>query len=573
MKYIYKILILSGLLFFAACSEFDENLENPIEVTPDNVNVNDLYNSVQLSMGGIPSATWYFPASYARMVAQTSSFQYVDSQGPNSFNGIWTNVYANLWTDIQILEGIAEERGLAIHEGTAKVMKAYSMMVMVDMFGDIPFSDATQGVDIISPTAQSGAEVYAAAVALLDEAIALLGTADAPPLNYDNFYDGDASKWIAAANTLKLRAAVTTRLIDPSGSASTINSLITQDIIDTEDEDFQVNFGSNRENPNSRHPLYNNSYENTDGDYMSNYYMWMLRADKLDDNGNPVVDPRIRYYFYRQVEKADELDGTVYSCFYSVFPTDTDARPAHYDAVDPRLPYCISFPGDGYFGRDHLNFEGIPPDGPLRTIYGLYPAGGQFDDNSFTSQQQTGVTGALGQGIWPIMLASFTDFMRAEAALTLGTNDDPRALLESGMRKSIAKVQGFADRDPNSFTRQIDQRGTLISVEDAFVPDADEVDAYVDFVLSRYDAADADGKLDILMREYYISLWGNGIEAYNMYRRTGKPNNMMPALEANPGEFVRSFLYPAVNVDRNANATQKSVTDRVFWDDGSINLY
>ena len=58
-----------------------------------------------------------------------------------------------------------------------------------------------------------------------------------------------------------------------------------------------------------------------------------------------------------------------------------------------------------------------------------------------------------------------------------------------------------------------------------------------------------------------------------MYRRTGKPNNMAPALESAPGEFVRSFFYPAVNVNRNQNATQKSVAERVFWDDGSANLY
>jgi len=534
--------------------------------------VNDLYNRIQLDMGFIMDNAWYQPASTARMISNTSAYQYENAHNQQSFNGFWTNIYEGVWTDIDALTPIAQERGLAIHEGTAKVLKAYTMFLLVDVFGDVPFTDATKGTDVISPTADNGASVYAAAIALLDEAIALLQTPDAPPLAYDNFYDGNTANWIAFANTLKLRAAVTTRLVDPSAS-STINSLIGQNLIDTPAEDFQFSYGTNRNNPNSRHPRYNNSYEVNDGDYMSNYYMWLLRADKLDANGNPVVDPRIRYYFYRQVEKADELSINEYSCHFSNFP-DQSAKPSYYDAVDSQLPYCIAFPGDGYLGRDHMNNEGIPPDGPLRTVYGLYPFGGLFDNNSFDNQQQQGVTGAKGQGIWPIMLSSYTDFLRAEAALTLGTNDDARALLKSGMEKSIAKVQGFESRDPATFNGQINQRGVLIGVREAFVPTSADVQEYVDYVLAQYDAAGADGKLDILMKEYYIALWGNGVEAYNMYRRTGKPNNMAPPLELDPGQFTRSFYYPQVNVDRNASMSQKaSHTVPVFWDNGSVNLY
>ncbi|PIQ47394.1 MAG: SusD/RagB family nutrient-binding outer membrane lipoprotein, partial [Cytophagales bacterium CG12_big_fil_rev_8_21_14_0_65_40_12] len=378
--------------------------------------------------------------------------------------------------------------------------------------------------------------------------------------------------WITFAKTLKLRAALTTKLVAAAEATSIINSIVSGgDFIDTAAEDFQFSYGTTRVNPNSRHPLYNNSYETNDGDYMSNYYMWLLRADK-EDAGVPVVDPRIRYYFYRQVENAEIQSSTTHSCHFSNTP-DQNAKPAWYTAIDPRLPYCIAFPGDGYWGRDHLNNEGIPPDGNIRTIYGLYPAGGLFDENSFDDQQQSGVTGARGQGIWPVMLASYVDFMRAEAALTLGTTDNARTLLESGIRKSIAKVQGFSSRDAATFTKQINQRGTLISVRDAFVPTAGDVDDYVNFVLASYDAADQDGKLNIVMKEYYIALWGNGIESYNMYRRTGKPNNMAPALESAPGPFMSSYFYPADYVNRNQNATQKLITDRVFWDNGSVTVY
>jgi hypothetical protein len=303
-------------------------------------------------------------------------------------------------------------------------------------------------------------------------------------------------------------------------------------------------------------------YESDDGDYMSNYYMWTLAAEK------PMPDPRVRYYFYRQVEDSEALDRNEYSCHFSNFP-DQDFKPAHYEAVDPNIPYCYGAT-NGYFGRDHLNNEGIPPDGQLRTVYGLYPIGGQFDDETFASgvPQSLGTTGGLGQGIQPLMLASFVDFLRAEAALTLGTNDNPRALLEGGIRKSMAKVRSFEGLVSSTLSQSIEIRGGGTSTVGAlYAMTDDDINEYVTYVLGQYDAAS--NKLDVVMKEYYIALWGNGLEAYNMYRRTCLPSNMAPSLEPSPGGFYRSFFYPFDYIVRNANATQKVVTEPVFWDNNA----
>jgi hypothetical protein len=150
----------------------------------------------------------------------------------------------------------------------------------------------------------------------------------------------------------------------------------------------------------------------------------------------------------------------------------------------------------------------------------------------------------------------FTDFTRAELALTLGVTGDPRALLESGVRKSITRVLRFP---------------TELGVSPAptqGVPTTAQIDAYVRYVLEQYDAATTnDAKLDVVLKEYYIALWGNGFEAYNMYRRTCRPRNLQPAISANPGGFIRSFLYPSNFVNLNINAKQKpDVTQKVFWD-------
>jgi hypothetical protein len=163
--------------------------------------------------------------------------------------------------------------------------------------------------------------------------------------------------------------------------------------------------------------------------------------------------------------------------------------------------------------------------------------------------------------------------MRAEAALTLGTNDDARALLESGIRASFAKAESFESLVSSTVNATIVRRGVEINVKEAFGITSDKVDSYVDKVLAVYDAGDADTKLDIVVKELYKASWGNGLETYNAYRRTGMPRGIQPGLEADFGNFPHTILYPADHVNRNANVSQRSFSDRVFWADSALDLY
>ena len=566
MKFINKLFLLALIVGFVACDSELDLQNDPNAVTPDKASVNDLYNNIQLTFSGVFRNAEAVGARLTRM-DHMGSFTFEAHISPNTTNGLWFSTYSNLFPDIDALLALTEERGLDIHSGSVKVLKAYSLMALVDNLNNVPYTEAGQGTDIISPKADSGESVYAAAVALLDEAIGQLsGTNAAGPSN-DLFYGGDGAKWITLANTLKLRAAVTTRLVD-AGASATVNAIIASgDYIDEPSEDFVAQFGDKRDNPNSRHPDYNGNYEDGGVGYLSNYYMWLLRAGYADADGNPIADPRTRYYFYRQSDDSNGQDPTVYGCHLSALPTD-DARPAHYDAIDERLPYCTAYP-DGYYGRDHGNGSGTPPDGFIATTHGLYPAGGQYDENSFLNTSQAGTTGGKGAGFYPIMLSSYVDFMVAEAVLTAGASGDARALLESGFRKSMAKCQSMESLVSADLNAIRIVRGEEVNVRELFVPSQEDIDEFVAEILSRYDAADATGKLNIVMTEYYKALWGNGLEAYNMYRRTGMPLNVQPTLEVAGGNFPRSLFLPAVNVNRNANATQKELSELVFWDNGS----
>ena len=579
MKHINKIIFAFAILVLSSCSDaFDLDINtNPNAVAPENAELSFLYNQAQLGVEELMSDMFLETANASRMIAMTSFF-YNEAYSPTTFDDIWRDVYSNLIPDLDAVIETATATGLTIHSGSAKVMKAYALLTMVDLFGNVPFSEIGQGTEIIAPTSDDGASVYAAAIDLLNDALTDLegSTAAAPAI--DLYYNGSADSWAKLANSLKLKAALNTK------DAATISSVVSGgNFITDAADDWQFSYGTNRDalntadgSQNSRHPLYNNWYEANDGNYMSTYYMWLL------DGSKSIEDPRQRIYFYRQDGNLTNEDPNIWDCILTNEPFDLipPGQFDHYLSIDPNLPFCIASE-DGYFGRDHGNGSGIPPDGPVRTTYGLYPAGGRWDDNSFAFTQNDGVDGAQGAGIQPIMMSSFVDFMRAEAALSLGTGEDARSLLESGIRKSISKVLSFMDlvsaADLGRVVGTDPATGEPILASQQFGVATDDIESYVAEVLGNFDAAGTTAEqMNVVVTEYYIALFGNGLEAYNLYRRTAMPLNMPPLIDpqaAAQAQFVRTHLYPAVHVNLNSNATQKSTSDPVFWDTNAASMF
>ncbi len=561
------------VLSVAACADLDELLIDPNGVTADQADAGSLYNSIQIEFNDFQNDPYEFAAGLARMDAETGGFTYTATHQPTEFDDMWTDFYAQFLPDADAFIALVEPLNLDAAAASAKIMKAYGYMQFADLFGAVPLTEAGQGgaeEAITNPGRESGEAVYAAAVDLLDEAILQLEGADNFTIAFDNFYGGNAARWSTLAQTLKLRAAVTTRLV--GGGADVQGIVDNGDIIDQNNENFEFKYGSNRVNPDNRHPFYEDSYEIEDGRYQSTWFMWLLTESKDD-----IVDPRARYYFYRQnravYPAAVAEDPNAFDCIFGSGLPDPNVVPPYYESISEDMPYCLGSYDLSYYGRDHLNGSGIPPDGQYRTVYGLYPAGGLYD-NGLSAPiivANNGVDGALGAGIEPIWQASFTHFILAEAALTGHYDGDAGALLADAIELSFDRVTAFESLvDGGEVVATVP---VTVTVEDTYVADS-TVTEYIEFVMDEYEEADEDGKLAIVAREYMIALFGNGLEAYNLYRRTCLPADIQPGIDPNPGPFIRSALYPSVHVNRNINATQKaSFTEPVFWDtnDASCN--
>ncbi|NGP90072.1 SusD/RagB family nutrient-binding outer membrane lipoprotein [Fodinibius halophilus] len=546
MKLLYRILTVALVCFVAvSCDVVDQDLlENPNSPSPSNVNPDYLLNNIQLETENVFGEASNFGQELSRMGYMFGDI-YRNAYSPSNFNTLYNDAYSDLFIDVKNLTPIAEEKNLYFHLGMAKTLKAYAMLTLVDGFGSIPYSEALDASNL-NPKLDDGKAIYDSALVLLDDAIADLKNEDRRGFPENDLYYGDkegddkVNAWVKAAKTMKLKAYLNT------GNTSEFNALVSEgDIILTPENNFTFNFSTNDANPDSRHPGYITNYAGSPQTYMSVNYMNFLLNDK---SASINMDPRMRYYFYRQTT-SDPTDVTKNTCI-------TAPKPSHFNTDDP---WCLL--GDGWWGRDHMIDDGIPPDNELRTTYGVYPVGGAFDDGSGGSTDAT--MGLKGAGFRPILMAAYTHFLIAEGELTL--NNDPGAAETeylAGAEQSLETVRDF---------------GASVTGGSGFAMTQSDINNYLSIIEGRWDNNPSE-RLRLNSKEFYLALWTNGIEAYNMMRRTGYPNredNLQPAREKQPGNWYRTFWYPSDLTKQNNSVDQKNSTlDRTFWDtDGSADAF
>ncbi|MDF0715984.1 SusD/RagB family nutrient-binding outer membrane lipoprotein [Muricauda sp. 334s03] len=522
MKHFKTVALMSVVLLGCEVSDFDLQ-DNPNYLTPESADPEYLLNEIQ----------YLFQSVMARMILNTDDVMryeamtdtYADVVSVSVLDGEWESYYEAL-NNSKTIEALAEnDETLLFHNAINKLLMGYLTVTMVDYLGAIPYSEAAIPSEYPNPGLDSGPEIYQLVLEDIDQAIEDI---EASTFNFstDLFYGSDKDKWIAFANSLKLKILVQTRLasseIGVSDPVLEINALLEKNLIDKESEDFQYTYATIEE-PESRHRYFQRGYVSGFGQYMGNYFMFMLKDYKN------IRDPRLRYYLYRQSDSNP----------FGIPPYSTCPQESNVD-------YC--YIGDFYRGLDHGENRTGYGDNEERTVYGLYPGGGTFDEDQFNGAPDTS-THLDGAGILPLLTTSFVKFLRAEAALMLGTNDNPEILLEEAIQASMDKVLDFGN------------------VDSEYEATSEDVEAYMNEVLFNYNnVATDEQKLDIIITEYYLAAFGNSTEAYNAYRRTGYPSNIQVPIDNDNPAFPRSFPYSSNAVEINSSLTQKRNTERVFWD-------
>lgn len=555
IKKTYKwLLTLSLLVSLGSCSLFDLDINKD----PNNPSTADfalLLPSAQLGAVDFFEGLNYSALGFTGWLSSSDTYDL----NFNSYNGSWNSFYAGPMKDLEEIIVSASESGNNPHYlGVSQVMKAYFFSIMVDMFGEVPYSEAFAGgyaTSNINPKFDDDKVIYDNLIKLCDDAVANFAKSSPVSVSGDLFYGGNITRWRKLAKSVKLRLLINSRLVRPTAAAEIKAILDGADYISAAADDFQFKY-NRLAVPDGRHPWFRSAYVNSESGFT--YILHQPVFEMLRDD-----DPRLPFYFKRQtsyvLNPEDPTDRSTIPC--SQLAGCTYAYMALNDNVIKQLYTDKGKPFTtadrqylaGFFGRDRGDASGVPNDVNYRLSPGTYPAGGAYD----ASAARTGGTGAsrAGDGIAPLITSWMTKYYHIEAILTLGITGDARTIFESAMREQIAKVVALG----------------LTSDANAKAPTAASIDNFVALNLKRYDEApNATQKLNIALKQAFFSNLGNGFEIYNAFRRTGLPNNLQV-----PIQQIRNFPLrlpqPAQETTLNQNAPQTPVAfDRpeaaLFWD-------
>ncbi|MBD2755564.1 SusD/RagB family nutrient-binding outer membrane lipoprotein [Spirosoma validum] len=518
-----------GLLFLAgACKDFVDINADPNNPTTPVLEL--LLPATQISMtGSLRDVNVGASILTQQLYTSNTSRNFQDG---TDYQQSWNALYTQVLNDIEIVirEGTRLQRW--DYTAIAKLEKAYIYSVMVDLWGDIPYADASKGLTVSDPVFESGATIYDKLFTLIDEALADAnkGNFAIQPTTADIIYKGDKAAWIRMGNSLKLKLFNQIRLVQPDKAKAGIAALLSANapIITTNAQDFAFRFGTT-ETPANRHPWHRTEYQASKSYYMSQNFIERLFSTD---------DPRMRYFFYRQTSN------------YTVGFTPT---------------------GNGYFGRYTGDATASPNDNALKATFGVYPAGGLYDASPINNLTAANIfisnsgatstpkvvtnTDGSGAGVFPFITNAMVKFILAESALTLGTTGDAKQLFQDGITAHLNSVNTISTSSGNSAP-------TLATAT---------VTAFVANRTAQYDAADAAGKLNAVMTQKYIAQFGNGIESYNDYRRTGLPTLAAPIAPLNT--FPLRLSYSVTELSTNGSVSDKAdqlqtaqQTTPVFWD-------
>ncbi|WOD42156.1 SusD/RagB family nutrient-binding outer membrane lipoprotein [Hwangdonia lutea] len=489
-------------------------------------------------------------------VSRSSQDQYGTQANNIPLNNDWNNVYLAL-TDLETLISQAETDGATVYKGIGQLLKAYMMSVAVDLWGDVPYSEATlliQGV--VSPSFDDSETIYQDIFNLIDEAkVNLNNPSGLLPGADDFYYAGSTSKWIKFANTFKLKLLNQIRLSSSAlFSQSELDALVSENNFFTSNaDDFQFMHTATVSPQDERNQLFQAAYGGAQVDHYVSpwFYEILMGMNPNIHTGNQ--DPRIPYYWANQLQPGQ-------------FPRD-QADPI---SGDPRADYWDS--STGFFT---IRFGSVGPwrDGAVAndaTFPGIFPCGGRYDDGQGFAR----VVGS-GTGVAPRRILTYDEFLYIQAELMqVGLiNGDAATKLTEAMTASFAKVDQVVAGTGTTQTVPVLSGTTAVS---DFIANID----------AEFTAASAEKQLEIIMTQKWVATYGDQMDQYNDYRRTGYPvlanpngtneyqldnGDGYPLLDTDTtlnNPYNRTFFWPENELNLNQNAPeQKTIaTYRVFWD-------
>jgi len=209
MKKLYIFLLSGSLIAFTGCKKFIDVNNDPNN--PTTVQESLILAPIELQL----SSNVYGGGGVACNVQEYLQVMALNQVAPNSgtylmynsdMDGDWGNIYVKVLNSLVNLNKLATTNGKTNYSGIAKILTAYTLGTTTDLWGDIPYTKAFNGVSNLTPSYDSQQSIYTQIQSLLDAGIAdIKKNSSVTPGGDDYYYNGDMSKWTKLAYTLKAR--------------------------------------------------------------------------------------------------------------------------------------------------------------------------------------------------------------------------------------------------------------------------------------------------------------------------------------------------------------------------------
>ncbi len=166
------------------------------------------------------------------------------------------------------------------------IMMVYSYGVLVDTFGDVPYTDALDIEANPTPKYDDAETIYKDLISRLATDATLLTSGSSSFDTADLIYNGDSDKWLKFANSLRLRMAINMDDVDHAYATAQVTAALAGGVISSNADNANLNYLSVQPNTN---PLYVDLVASGRNDFVP--------TNTIIDKMNTLSDPRRASYF------------------------------------------------------------------------------------------------------------------------------------------------------------------------------------------------------------------------------------------------------------------------------------
>ena len=217
MKLLFKQILSVAFLgvLFSSCKKHlldinvDPNNPTTASASPDLVlpaalnNTAVIYNNPSADSRFAFAGIWMGQIAYSGNYAiSTESLSYALTT--NFAAAAFANIYDNI-EDYDFVETKGAAAGNKFYQGIGMLMKAYNFQTLVDLYNNVPYTEALQGTANSKPAYDDAKAIYDDLGKKIDAATDLFNASVTGSISGDIMFGGDRDKWVAFANTVKLR--------------------------------------------------------------------------------------------------------------------------------------------------------------------------------------------------------------------------------------------------------------------------------------------------------------------------------------------------------------------------------